>query len=737
MNITKLNRKRIFYNVFLFNIIMFALFAATMFLTYKYNYIRREEVIKHRLIRSEKKAENLVKKYGGSKKLLSKYISLYERRVPYKIHIIQGGDKSLYSSKPKGSLKEIIKDGQDFSYLDDSLYYIQKIKFKSTRKKNKLTEVYLAVAKKGIGEVKQAAFRKIIFKGLALYVVVAYILSMLILIISRIHYDRFQSRIFGDLLKQTNDGVIITDSSGSVIFVNTAFLDMFQVKYKEILGSNIDQFNSGMHDEEFFQSMWGQLNRVGKWEGDIVNALGDGTKLYTKLRINEIVNSRTKEKYYIGVYENKTDTKMEKVNILKLHLYDSFTGLPNRTYAANYLEKLNSGKIEFVYLNIIPENIKKINEAYGVETGDKLLLQFIEKIKEIFGYKDFIARIDGRKICVVENIINMESLKEKIRNISDLASKPFKLFGNDIYLKINAGVVFSEEDTEDVKTLMDTPCKPAASLLSDNSLNAINEAVDNKKKKRDEMIKQMEKAVSSEEFKFYYQPIMDLDKKTVIGAEALMRWDSEKIGKISPACFIPLAEQFGFIDKITEWTVRELCSRIKEWKKDLKNTVPVSLNISSNYIEKNNIVELLKNEIEKYSLGVEDIMIEITDHTVNKTKTKEAVNRLADEGFKVIIDNFGTGNSRLKYLENMKISMLKIDREFIKDYPYKNDGGIAKVIIDMGKSLNIQVVGEGVETAEQEDFFKTNGCRLVQGYYYSKPVKEEDFKLQLKKCYKK
>ena len=730
MNITKLNKKRIIINILILNVVLLIAFLGISFLVYKFSFNSQLSSIKE-------KQQNeifgirkiLIRYYGKDDEMLLKYLTMYEDRIPYSVYLyVESGD-SLYPVKTSKRFAGAVKKANGFFYSKDNLVCYENFKIRTGNNKS-FHKVLIFIENSSINYLKICEFRRIILKGLALYLIIAYILSMLVLIISRINYDKFQTRIFGDLIKHTNDGVIITDAEGYVAFANDSFINMFKVKLKEVLGQKISKFNSFLHDEEYFKGMLGRLNREGSWEGEVINSLSDGSKLYTKLKITSIENKKSKEHYNICIYENKTQMKLDKIDVLKLQLYDSYTGLPNKTYARKYLEKLVGCSADFVYININILNFKAINDAHGCEVGNKLLMQFIEKVKDILGYDIFISRVDGRKIGITAELTSLKDFWNRIQELKNISKNPFNIFADQIFVETGLAIALLPEENLAVVELMELECKPIEEYLRGENAERICSGIVAKCAKIESFIEQLGTALENDEFSLSYQPRVETTNDHIVGAEALIRWDSKVLGTVSPLYFIPIAEKNGFIEDISKWTVKELCRQLSAWEKETKDLIPVSLNISPIYLQSGSFVPLLKEELEKNNLASDKVQIELSERTLNSSceTVKAHVNELAELGVSVMVDNFGTGNSKLDYLENLDISTLKIDREFIKNFPEYDDGSIAKLITDMAKALQIGVVGEGAENREQINFLKECGCYIVQGYFYSKPLPADKFK---------
>ena len=326
MNITKLNRRKLYRNIIFYNVILFLIFASVSYIVYSYklksyvNVINAEQKICSAEIR-----ESLIQslKSGKSFKQFSvndfgNKIIPHLRRTSFNGYLLTFDGRLLnfqrtdrYSTKIykriclDAALKKAIQGNRAFFQYKGNLLYNNTIVAGLDRKSPKLTFT-IEYPKVGVDKIKDTLLRKMLYKTLALYIIIAYIMTMLIFIVSRLYYNRFQTRILGDLLRETSDGIIVTDVDCDIIFANQAFLKIFDVTLKEVTGQNIKKFKSSYHDKEFYEGMWGKIAREGYWEGEVVDVGPEDKKIFTKLKVTSIISKKDRKKYYIGVYEDKT-----------------------------------------------------------------------------------------------------------------------------------------------------------------------------------------------------------------------------------------------------------------------------------------------------------------------------------------------------------------------------------------------------------------------------------------------
>ncbi|MCF7790418.1 MAG: EAL domain-containing protein [Victivallales bacterium] len=679
---------------------------------------------------------------------LNKRLSYFFKNTPYRFHILTQNGKFIFYNSSAETLKQVnsspykhavfkrvILDNNGFFSYNNALFYRKNIKINLGC--NTLNLILAAeYPEKALLPIKEKEFQKVLKDTFWIYIVSAVLLTIIILILSKLSVSKMQSRIFGKLIEQSSESIAITDLEGNIIYTNNSFLSLFRTTRKQTTNSNIKNFYSEFHDNDFYSYMWKKIKISGFWEGEIISNSNDGEKIYSNLKINKIEIKKTNQVFLFWSFSNLTDTKYAKIEILKSQLYDACTGLPNRVYINKYLTKLIKNKTQFGLLSIKINNLSKINRSYGFDTGDIILVMLTEKLKKIWGEDVFEGRLNENTLVVSIEHSNLDNLENKLKKILSLSNSPFSLFSKNIFLDIDMGIVFYPEAGDTTDKILKSLCKNTQTIKDnkENFFKYFSKKTKELELKRQEMLDCLKNASVNNEFSLAYQQKINISTGEFVGAETLLRWNNKKLGSISPALFIPLAEQSGCINKITEWTINKLCEQLKKWKNKFSRSFPVSINISFLEFKDKKFADNFINTLNNYGLHGDDVIIEITENALNTNfDISFTLDKLKEHNFKIHIDNFGTGSSSLGYLKKLNIDALKIDREFIKNYPVKDDGGLAKIITDTAKTLKLEVIAEGVETEQQVSFLRRIGCNVVQGYYFSKPLTSDKFEEYLKK----
>ncbi len=432
----------------------------------------------------------------------------------------------------------------------------------------------------------------------------------------------------------------------------------------------------------------------------------------------------------IKTMSNKITDDIEEINhqnhILK---YDTLTNATNKDYFKQLVNKYimdraqNIQNAAMIIINV--DNFRVINENMSYDTGNMLLREISRRLFSNISKSDFLSRTDGDEFTIFFNKIqDPNDITHKIDMIFSLFNTPFNIYSEEIFVSISAGISLYPDDGG----YHDELFKNASSAVNHVKLNKKNRyefyrsSINKITTENYEIINNLRYALSRDEFELYYQPQIDIQRNILIGVEALLRWNSHN-GKIPPIKFIPLAEESNIIIPIGEWVLNEAC-KMGVKLIDLGFKVKVGVNISAMQFKETYLVELIKKIFVETGLPPSFLDVEITESILmdNSIITAKILRELKDMGIGLSIDDFGTGYSSLAYLKNYVVDKLKIDRSFIKDIPYTDDGTIAKTIINLSKGLGIKVIAEGIEEKEQLEFLIKNGCDEVQGYYYSKPI---------------
>ncbi|MFA6714124.1 MAG: GGDEF domain-containing protein, partial [Victivallaceae bacterium] len=627
---------------------------------------------------------------------------------------------------------------KDFFSISNSYFFKIKIPLNKAEFNENGNFIYLAVelpADRFLA-YKEILFRKILFYVLLLFVVTLAVVYVLLFLSVLTNKRAVQLRKAMKLLELSGDGVAVTDGKGDIEYVNPAFEKMYKCSLKETAGLNIANFNSSFYGEDFYTAMQARVDNTGKWEGDIVYMSGENTRQVKHLTIEKLPDPQTGQVMYFRVYKDITRLRDSDKQIKRLNSLDYLTGLPNKrmllTRISEKIKKFSARGGKFAVSSISIYNFKQINDSYGFDIGDKTILLFAERIKGKIRNTDILGRLGDNHFLLVSNSSPPESLKHYIADIFRICTaSPFMINEWEIYLSINVGISIYPDNGADGEELIKTASLARGDKLPDDRL-AVNFYLDKmllKAKEKSNMLSLLEKAIQRKELYLEFQPKVDSRNGELVGAEALTRWNNEKLGKVLPCDFIPLAVDNGLISKISYWVIRELCSQLKTWRERGLEIKPVSFNLSIYDLEREDFPSYLFACVDECGVESGDIQIELTERVLAKNKNKviEKITQLKKRGFKVLIDDFGTGYSSLEYLKEFKMDTLKVDRAFIKDYPEKSKGEIVKTICELAESLGIEVVCEGVENKSQVDFLASIGCRIIQGFYYSPPVSPEVF----------
>ncbi|WP_051263091.1 sensor domain-containing protein [Tuberibacillus calidus] len=443
----------------------------------------------------------------------------------------------------------------------------------------------------------------------------------------------------------------------------------------------------------------------------------------------------------IGV--NQAAQKEAKTTIERLAYYDPLTGLGNRHLFEKSLKNLtehaqkHGERLAVIFLDI--DRFKNINDTEGHYVGDHILKRVVQRIQgQLYG-KQMLYRFEGDKFSIlIPQIKSKRTINALIDRIREAFREPIIYKEKEYFLSVSMGVsLFPNNGTND-ETLMKNAdiALYVAKLGGDNSVVYYQQEMNASFYNRIEFEAYLRKALGKNEFELYYQPQICLKTESIIGCEALIRWNHPKMGIISPAQFIPLAEEIGLIEDIGFWVLRKACQQIKAWQRKGFSPFPVSVNVSVRQFLKKNFVNQVKKIIDSEGIDPKYIHLEITESTTLRDiqYSIELVHELKQIGVCVSLDDFGTGYSALNYLKDFSIDILKIDRSFINNLsPDSQDGAIVKAIIMMSQGLSLRTVAEGVETKQQLNLLKEYGCHAVQGYYYSKPLPSREFENYIKK----
>jgi diguanylate cyclase (GGDEF)-like protein/PAS domain S-box-containing protein len=539
---------------------------------------------------------------------------------------------------------------------------------------------------------------------------------------------------------ESNEAIMITDSSNHIMRINQAFTKMTGYTQEDVLGKNPDILSSGKHSASFYQNMRQELKENGSYESEIWNRRKNGEVYPERHLITSISDKSGKILNYVSVFSDITAQKDHENRIQFLAFYDQLTSLPNRRLLLDRLQYNLSlsqrNKKHGVLMFLDLDDFKKINDSLGHEVGDELLQQVADRIKLPLRRADTVARLGGDEfvILVANQTLEGDALIEFSSNLAEKIiiafQQPFHIKGYEHHISSSIGITIfppTEQTAVSILGQADTAMYKSKKM-GKNTFCFYEQAMQTIAEAKLALEHDLRRAIEQQQFILNYQPQVDNSGK-VLAIEALVRWHHPQRSWVSPAEFIPLAEESGLIIPIGQWVLINACTQLQSWLRQGLQIQHISVNVSPKQFRQNDFIANIKSALNQSGLPAKNLMLEITEGIVldNVEDTIQKMDTLKQIGIQFSIDDFGTGYSSLSYLKRLPIDELKIDQSFVRDIATdKDDAAIVATIIAMASHLNLTVVAEGVENFQQLDFLTANGCILFQGYHFSRPLIAED-----------
>ncbi|WP_415579406.1 EAL domain-containing protein [Filibacter tadaridae] len=444
------------------------------------------------------------------------------------------------------------------------------------------------------------------------------------------------------------------------------------------------------------------------------------------IRLDGIITDITEQK----------STQSQLDYLARLAYHDDLTELPNRRMFNEevnaLLEKSALFDSKFAVLYLDMDGFKKVNDTLGHHTGDELLKEFSLRLKLCISSHDFVARLGGDEFSVlIRNMKGREQIEEIASKMIDLLGEPYLIGESELFVTVSIGIAVFPIDGESAETLLERADLSLYRIKEKgkNNYKFYNQSMTEDAYKSYSLERDLRKAVDRNEFEMYYQAKINAKTNGLVGAEALIRWNHPNGNRIFPGDFIPLAEENGMIFAITIWTFRAACEQLKRWEKGGLTTVPISVNISPEIFDRQDWVETLLQIMDETNVDPGLLELEITEGVLiqNDETFITSIETLKQSGIKISIDDFGTGYSSLLYLKKFKVDTIKIDQSFTRELLNNDVSLILKAIIRLAHELDMTVIAEGVETAEQATYLRQNECDQIQGYLISKPIPVGEF----------
>lgn len=528
--------------------------------------------------------------------------------------------------------------------------------------------------------------------------------------------------------------VEIANNDGVIQYVNDRFCELAKYHKEELLGKTYRIINSGYHSKEFFQELWQTIKSGRVWEGQVRNRAKDGSLYWVDTTIIPFINSYGKPYQYLTIRNDITERKKVEEEMKIMATHDHLTHLSNRTVFEYELQQAIERKESVAVLFLDLDRFKYINDSLGHSIGDKLLKLVANRLKKLVDKNAIVSRQGGDEFTILVRNNSKDFIGNLAKEIIEKIKQPYFISQKEIVITCSIGISFSTEDGDGIDTLMRN-ADIAMYWSKENGKDGYSFYEQFMKEKSDRIMNlelDLRKAIENEEFMLFYQPKMDLRTDEIIGCEALIRWNHPTLGIVSPAEFIPLAEETGLINQIGEWVIRESCKQNKKWHEAGFKDFVIGVNISAHQFKQDNLVEMIESILTEINLDARFLELEITEtiSMLSEELVLQKLNSLKTLGVSIAVDDFGTGYSSLQYLNKLPVDTLKIDKSFIDNIGSCYDVTsylMTNAIINLARSLNMRIVAEGIETGEQMNYLKQYQCDIGQGYYISRPLIINEF----------
>nr|WP_241242318.1 EAL domain-containing protein [Thalassotalea sp. G2M2-11] len=552
--------------------------------------------------------------------------------------------------------------------------------------------------------------------------------------ISQIKKADERLKLFAKCIENISDAVVIYDRKFNTVDVNKSFQRITGKSKRQMLGETL---NFSRYPDSFTMDVKKHLITKGSWHGEIESKRDNGQIYLTDLNIDVIRDENKAISHFVGVFSDITKRKETEAELRKLANTDTLTGLPNRSYFQAHQTRLVNKKIPHALLVFDLDNFKKVNDSMGHEVGDILLCKVAERLRSVGRKHDTIYRLGGDEFSlIIEDTNDIHTITSIAKTILRTIAQPLKLKSQEIVLYSSIGIVLYPEDgvsPHDLLKNADTAMYHAKNS-GGNQYQFFNGSMNKQAVKRLQIESLIRHGLKEDYFSVFYQPKIEITTGKVAGMEALVRFETPSKGIISPVLFIPVSEETGQIIDIGEIVLRKACYATKAWIDAGLFDGRIAVNLSAVQFTQPNLVGMIQAILIETKLPAKHLELEITEGTVMDSPQKaiDTMKQIRALGIHLSLDDFGTGYSSLAYLKKFPLNTLKIDKAFVDDIETSEQGrNMVATIVTIAHNLGLQVVAEGVESNQQLSFLSGLRCEQLQGYLYSKPLPEKDFKSYL------
>ncbi len=535
-----------------------------------------------------------------------------------------------------------------------------------------------------------------------------------------------------------NDGICITDPESRILLVNEAFSRVSGYRQDELIGQTPALFKSGIHGDAFYAAIWDAVTQNDAWQGEITNRCKNGELVTEWLSISAVRDPSGRITHYVSIFSDLSERKAAAQRIQYLTSFDPLTDLPNRSLLTDRLDQAlitarrYDRQTAVILLDL--DRFRVINETLGPSAGDSILKEVSRRLSTQVREGDTIGRRAGNEFgFVMANLGHERDVMALAQRMQDAVTTPIQIGTQSLSLTASIGISLAPRDGQTAEELLktaDTALSRAKSAGCD-TFRFYSPEMDADAARRMTMEAALRLALENNELSVVYQPQVSLESGKVIGMEALLRWNTPQLGQVSPAEFIPLAEETGLILPIGEWVLRTACNQARYWHDlGLSSHLRLAVNLSARQFRQSELEAVVARALADSKLPASELELEITE-TAFIDDIDQAIamcGALKRLGIKLSLDDFGTGYSSLSSVSRFPFDKIKIDQSFVRDITENPvNAAIASATIVMARSLNLAVLAEGVETEAQAKFLRSRRCDAIQGYLFSKPLPPAEF----------
>ncbi len=555
--------------------------------------------------------------------------------------------------------------------------------------------------------------------------------------ISQRKQQEAELRLWGKVFEGSNEAILITDSKLRIVLVNKTYEKIMGFTEEEVLGVDTAKIGAQLHSHGFFRNLVSVLKERGYWQGELVNRRKNGERFPTWYSISQVLNAEGQPENYIAIFSDISERKKSRERIDFLAHHDSLTELPNRALLNDRLEmaintaKRRNEKVGILFIDL--DRFKNINDSLGHSAGDQILRQTAARLTAAVRNDDTVARLGGDEFVVLlPRVRDERSLAEVAIKLREELLKPYTLEDMPLHLSPSIGIAVYPDDGDTPSTLIKNA--DAAMYLAKekgrNNYQFYTPILNARTLDRLKLEYDLRSALDQGQFELHYQPQIDVRSKQVYGAEALVRWRHPERGLVPPNHFIPIAEEIGLIIPLGAWVIAEAARQVKQWQSAGFSHLVVSVNISALQFHQAGFLNEVQKLLEQAGTAPSSLELELTESMLmsDMDVSIQVLQAFRDLGYRIAIDDFGTGFSCLNYLRRLPVNILKIDQSFVRDMQTDSASlAIVTSIIRLADSLGMETIAEGVETVEESQVLASQGCELMQGYYFSKPLPVAQF----------